>query len=65
MLDFDHICGRKEPSVACLIFPFAADHLQKFYYGTQEKMIPVYKDLAKAVQKHPDGRFQLYFWYSF
>ncbi|KAH9255245.1 hypothetical protein BASA81_006685 [Batrachochytrium salamandrivorans] len=54
MLDFDFICGRSEPSVACLIFPFAADHLQKFYYGTQEKMIPVYKDLARAVQRHPD-----------
>jgi len=55
MLDFDNICGRPIPSVAAMVFPFAGDHLQKFYYGTGEKMVPVYKDLANAVKKHPDA----------
>lgn len=29
MLDFDFMCKRKKPSVACMIFPFSANHLVK------------------------------------
>lgn len=31
MLDFDKMCKRTKPSVACLIFPFSASHYIKFY----------------------------------
>ena len=41
MLDFDFLCKRKTPSVAAIVFPFSGNHLQKFYYGTEEIMVPV------------------------
>lgn len=53
MLDFDFICKRKKPSVAAMVFPFSGNHYQKFYWGTQETMIPVYQTLQEATLKHP------------
>ena len=54
MLDFDHVCGRKVPSVAGMIYPFGGAHLQKFYWGTSEVLIPVYTRTAEAIEKNPD-----------
>jgi len=54
MLDFDHICGRKIPSVAGMIYPFGGSHVQKFYWGTSETLIPVYTKVSEAIEKHPD-----------
>ena len=56
MLDFDYVCKRQQPSVACMVYPFGGeDHVQKFYYGTQELLVPVYCSLKTAVGKHPDA----------
>ncbi|CAG2104337.1 unnamed protein product, partial [Medioppia subpectinata] len=54
MLDFDFVCSRKEWSVAALVYPFTGDHKQKFYWGHKEILIPVYKNMADAMRKHPD-----------
>jgi ATP citrate (pro-S)-lyase len=54
MLDFDHICGRKVPSVAGMIYPFGGAHLQKFYWGTSEVLVPVYTKTSEAMEKNPD-----------
>lgn len=54
MLDFDFSCGRKTPSVAAMIYPFGGHHIQKFYWGTKETLLPVYTTVAEAVKKHPD-----------
>jgi ATP citrate (pro-S)-lyase len=54
MLDFDYSCGRAAPSVAAMIYPFGGHHIQKFYWGTKETLLPVYTTVADAVQKHPD-----------
>ncbi|KAJ0407048.1 hypothetical protein P43SY_005321 [Pythium insidiosum] len=54
MLDFDYLCKRETPSVAAMIFPFAPNHYLKFYWGTSERLIPVYQDLKDAVKKFPD-----------
>lgn len=43
MLDFDFMCKRKKPSVAAMIFPFSGNHYLKFYWGTEETLIPVYQ----------------------
>lgn len=43
MLDFDFLCKRAAPSVAAIIFPFAGNHYQKFYYGGNEVLIPVFQ----------------------
>eukprot|EP00756_Hemistasia_phaeocysticola_P040566 Hpha_TRINITY_DN16869_c2_g2::TRINITY_DN16869_c2_g2_i3::g.153910::m.153910/K01648/ACLY; ATP citrate (pro-S)-lyase len=54
MLDFDFLCQRARPSVACIVFPFSGDHAQRVYFGTKEIMIPVYRTLADALRVHPD-----------
>ncbi|XP_031568246.1 ATP-citrate synthase-like [Actinia tenebrosa] len=55
MLDFDYVCERKYPSVAAMVYPFSGNHKQKFYYGHKEIMIPVYKDMGEAMNKHPEA----------
>ncbi|KAK9695733.1 ATP citrate lyase subunit 1 [Basidiobolus ranarum] len=54
MLDFDFICGRTTPSVAAMVYPFGGNHNQKFYWGTKETLVPVYKSLDEAIHKHTD-----------
>ena len=53
MLDFDYMCKRQEPSVAAMIFPFAANHYIKFYWGTDERLVPVYQTMEECFKKHP------------
>ena len=36
-------------------FLFSGDHKQKFYWGHKEILIPVYKHMKDAIQKHPDA----------
>ncbi|KAI9501429.1 ATP-citrate lyase [Coemansia spiralis] len=55
MLDFDYICKRKIPSVACMVYPFGGNHVQKFYWGTQETLLPVFASLKEAVKQFPDA----------
>lgn len=33
---------------------FSGDHKQKFYWGHKEILLPVYKNMADAMKKHPD-----------
>lgn len=40
MLDFDHLCQRKKPSICCVIYPFSGNHFLKFYWGASEILIP-------------------------
>ncbi|KAI9291672.1 ATP-citrate synthase [Neoconidiobolus thromboides FSU 785] len=54
MLDFDFICKREEPSVAAMIYTFGGNHMQKFYWGTKEIMIPVFKSLKEATTQFPN-----------
>ena len=54
MLDFDYSCGRENPSVAAMIYPFGGHHIQKFYWGTKETLLPVYTSVEEAVKKHPE-----------
>ncbi|KAG5280436.1 hypothetical protein AALO_G00089130 [Alosa alosa] len=54
MMDFDYVCSRDAPSVAAMVYPFTGDHKQKFYWGHKEILLPVYKNMADAVRKHPE-----------
>jgi len=54
MLDFDYMCKRAKPSVAAMIFPFSANHYMKFYWGTNEILLPVYESMGEAFTKHPE-----------
>jgi len=54
MLDFDYASKRETPSVAAIINPTGADGYAKFFFGTREILIPVYKTLEKAAKLHPN-----------
>ena len=53
MLDFDFVCERSSPSVVAVTYPMTGDHKQKFYWGQKEILIPVYKQMKDAFEKHP------------
>ncbi|XP_038220971.1 probable ATP-citrate synthase subunit 1 [Zerene cesonia] len=55
MLDFDYICRRAEPSVVAIVYPFTADHKQKYYFGNKEVFIPVFCDMDVAMRKHQEA----------
>ncbi|MBN2515844.1 MAG: ATP citrate synthase [Deltaproteobacteria bacterium] len=52
MLDFDYAAGREKTSVAAIVNPTGGESLQKFFFGPKEVLIPVYKSLKKAADKH-------------
>jgi|YNPNPStandDraft_1061719.scaffolds.fasta_scaffold00473_20 succinyl-CoA synthetase alpha subunit/citrate synthase len=52
MLDFDYVAGRETPSVAAIINPTGSDSYHKAFFGSKEILIPVYKSLSKAAEKH-------------
>merc|ERR1719476_54501 len=54
MLDFDFMCKRKTPSVSAVVFPFEGNHYVKFYWGTEEVLMPVYTTTKEACEKHQD-----------
>ncbi|KAJ1678708.1 ATP citrate lyase subunit 1, partial [Spiromyces aspiralis] len=54
MLDFDYICKRTTPSVACMVYPFGGNHVQKFYWGTNETLLPVFSSLKEAIKRFPE-----------
>jgi ATP citrate (pro-S)-lyase len=55
MLDFDYMCKRKKPSVEAMVFPFSGNHYVKFYWGTEEILMPVWTTTKEAIQKHPNA----------
>jgi succinyl-CoA synthetase alpha subunit len=54
MLDFDYVSKREKPSVAALIDPTGSDGYQKFFFGTREIIIPIYKSVNVAAAQHPN-----------
>lgn len=54
MLDFDYASGRTTPSVAAIINPTSADSYAKFFFGTHEILLPMYKTIEKAAKMHPN-----------
>eukprot|EP00092_Neocalanus_flemingeri_P041306 GFUD01044978.1.p1 GENE.GFUD01044978.1~~GFUD01044978.1.p1 ORF type:complete len:809 (-),score=207.89 GFUD01044978.1:214-2640(-) len=55
MMDFDFVCGREQPSVACMVYPMSpGDSKQNFYWGHKEVLVPIYKSMADAMAAFPD-----------
>jgi len=52
MLDFDFVCRRQKPSVACMVDPTRST-LHKVFFGAEGRLIPVYRTLGEAVRRHP------------
>jgi len=55
MMDFDYVCGREQPSVACMVYPMSpGDSKQNFYWGHKEILVPIYKSMADAMAAFPE-----------
>ncbi|RAP38183.1 ATP citrate synthase [Candidatus Marinamargulisbacteria bacterium SCGC AAA071-K20] len=61
MLDYDFICKRKTPSVAAIVHPTSSASFQKFFFGDQEIMIPIYKSTTEAAKNQPTADIFLNF----
>ena len=61
MLDYDFTIQRKTPSVAAIVAPTSNNKFEKFFYGADEIMIPVYRNTAEATQAHPNADVLLNF----
>ena len=61
MLDYDYIIEREKPSIAAIVAPTAASKFEKFFYGSEEIMIPLYKSTPEAVQDFPNADVLLNF----
>ena len=48
MLDYDYVIKRETPSVAAIVAPTSSNKFEKFFWGGDEIMIPIYKSTAEA-----------------
>jgi len=61
MLDYDYTIGREKPSVAGIVAPTSNNKFEKFFYGPDEIMIPIYKSTPDAVKEQPQADVLLNF----
>jgi ATP-citrate lyase alpha-subunit len=61
MLDYDYVIGREKPSVAAIVAPTSNNKFEKFFYGPDEIMVPLYKSTADAVAAQPQADVLLNF----
>lgn len=61
MLDYDYTIKREKPSVAAIVAPTSGNKFEKFFYGADEIMIPLYKNTAEAKAAQPQADVLLNF----
>ncbi|WP_297443486.1 citrate/2-methylcitrate synthase [Sulfurimonas sp.] len=61
MLDYDYTIQRKTPSVAAIVAPTSGNKFEKFFYGPDEIMVPLFKSTAEAKKAHPNADVLLNF----
>jgi ATP-citrate lyase alpha-subunit len=61
MLDYDYTIKREKPSVAGIVAPTSSNKFDKFFYGPDEVMIPLYKTTAEAKSAQPQADVLLNF----
>ncbi len=61
MLDYDYIIKREKPSVAAIVAPTSSNKFDKFFFGTDEVMIPIYRSTEEAAAAHPNADVLLNF----
>ncbi len=61
MLDYDYTIKRKTPSVAAIVAPTGSGKFEKFFYGPDEIMIPLYKNTRDAKEEQPQADVLLNF----
>jgi len=61
MLDYDYVIKRETPSVAAIVAPTSSNKFEKFFWGGDEIMVPVYKSTAEAKAAQPQADVLLNF----
>ncbi len=61
MLDYDYTIKRDTPSVAAIVAPTSGNKFEKFFWGADEIMIPLYKTTADAKAAQPQADVLLNF----
>jgi len=54
MLDYDYLVGRS-PSIVAIVAPTQSRKFDKFFFGTEEIMIPIYRSTTEAAEAHPEA----------
>jgi len=55
MLDYDYTIKRDTPSVAAIVATTSNNKFEKFFWGGDEIMIPLYKSTPEAKEAHPNA----------
>ena len=61
MLDYDYTIKRATPSVAAIVAPTSGNKFDKFFFGPDEVMIPLFKTTAEAKAAQPQADVLLNF----
>ena len=61
MLDYDYVINRETPSVAAIVAPTSSNKFEKFFWGPDEIMIPLFKNTADAKKANPNADVLLNF----
>ena len=61
MLDYDYVIKREKPSVAAIVAPTSSNLFEKFFYGADEIMVPLYRSTEEAAKEHPNANVLLNF----
>ena len=61
MLDYDYTIKRETPSVAAIVAPTASGKFEKFFWGPDEIMVPLFKSTSDAKKEHPNADVLLNF----
>ena len=61
MLDYDYVVNRAKPSVAAIVAPTSNNKFEKFFYGPDEVMIPVFRNTKDAAAACPNADVLLNF----
>jgi len=61
MLDYDYVIQRKTPSVAAIVAPTSGNKFEKFFFGPDEVMVPIFRTTADAVVAHKNADVLLNF----
>jgi len=61
MLDYDYVINRAKPSVAAIVAPTSGNKFEKFFYGPDEVMVPVFRNTADAAAAFPNADVLLNF----
>ena len=61
MLDYDYLINRDKPSIAAIVAPTSGAKFDKFFWGKDEIIIPLYKSTPEAASEHPNADVLLNF----